>query len=144
MTDFDPVAFENALIEDMRAHGGKVTTGPMAGTTLLVLNSTGAKSGKARRAILTFSRDGGDYVVAGSASGSPRDPAWFANVEADPKVSVEADGRTFEATASVTEAADRDRLWDQHVAIHQNFAAYPAQTGRVIPMVRLTPVKDRP
>ncbi len=143
MTDFDPAAFENALIDDMRAHGGKVTTGPMAGTTLLVLNSKGAKSGKPRRAILTFSRDGGDYVIAGSASGSPKDPAWLANLEADSRVTVEADGGTFEAVASVAEA-DRDRLWDQHVATHPNFAAYPAQTGRVIPMVRLTPVKDRP
>jgi len=53
------------------------------------------------------------------------------------------DGRTFEATASVAEGADRDRLWDQHVAPHPQFADYPAQTGRVIPMVRLTPVKDR-
>jgi deazaflavin-dependent oxidoreductase (nitroreductase family) len=144
MTDFDPVGFEDALIADMRANGGKVTTGPMAGTTLLVLNSKGAKTGKPRRAILTFSRDGADYVVAGSASGSRSDPAWLANVEADPKVNVEADGRTFEAAASVAEAADRDRLWDQHVATHPNFADYPAQTGRVIPMVRLTPVKDRP
>lgn len=142
MTDFDPVAFENALIADMRANNGAVTSGPMAGTTLLVLNSKGAKTGKPRRAILTFSRDAGDYVVAGSASGSPKDPAWLANVEADPEVSFEADGRTFEATASVAEGADRDRLWEQHVAAHPQFADYPGQTGRVIPMVRLTPVKD--
>lgn len=144
MTDFDPVAFENALIDDMRANNGAVTTGPLAGTTLLVLNSKGAKTGKPRRAILTFSRDGAEYVIAGSASGSPKDPAWLANLEADPKVTFEADGRTFEATASVADAADRDRLWDQHVAAHPNFAEYPAQTGRVIPIVRLSPVKDRP
>lgn len=143
MTDFDPVAFENALIADMRANDGVLTTGPMAGSRPLVLNSKGAKTGKPRRAILFFSRDGDDYVIAGSASGSPKDPAWLANVEANPEVTFEADGRAFKATASVAEGAERDRLWDQHVAAHPNFADYPAQTGRVIPMVRLKPVKDQ-
>lgn len=76
MTDFDPEAFENTLIADMRAHGGAVATGPLAGHPLMILTSRGAKSGEPRRAVLTFSRDGDDYVVAGSAGGSPIDPAW--------------------------------------------------------------------
>jgi deazaflavin-dependent oxidoreductase (nitroreductase family) len=139
MTDQDPESFENALIADMRAHDGRVTTGPMAGHPLLVMTSKGAKSGESRRAILTFSRDGDAYVVAGSASGSPTDPAWLHNVEADPGVAVEAEGRTFDAIASVAEGADRDRLWDRHVAALPHFAAYPEQSGRTIPMVRLTP-----
>lgn len=139
MTDWDPEAFENALIEDMRAHGGAVTTGPLAGHPLLVMTSTGAKSGKSRRAILTFSRDGDDYVVAGTASGAPTDPEWVHNVQVTPKVRVEAEDRQFEATATVVDVADRDRLWQAHVEALPHFAPYPEQSGRVIPMVRITP-----
>jgi deazaflavin-dependent oxidoreductase (nitroreductase family) len=142
MTDWDPAAFEDNLIAEMRANGGKVTSGPMAGHPLLVMTSTGAVSGKPRRAIVTFSRDAGDYVIAGSASGAPTDPAWFHNVQANPDVAVEAEGRTFDATASVVGGPERDRLWDQHVAALPHFAAYPEQAGRVIPIVRLTP-KDQ-
>ncbi len=138
MTD-DASTWENQLIADWREHGGTVTSGPLAGDPLLLMTSRGAKTGDARRAILTFSRDGGDYVVAGTAGGSRTEPAWLHNVAANPDVEIEAEGRTFQATASVTEGADRDRLWDQHVVALPRFAAYPEQTGRVIPMVRLTP-----
>lgn len=143
MTDWDPAAFEDNLIADMRAHDGKVTTGPLAGNPLMVMTSKGAKSGKPRRAILTFTRDGADYVVAGSKGGAPNDPAWLHNVQANPKVTVEAENRMFDATASVTSGADRDRLWERHVAALPAFAEYPAKSGRVIPMVRLKPVERR-
>ena len=136
----DTKAFEDALIEDMRAHGGEVTSGPLAGHPLLVLRSRGAKTGDERRAILTWHRDGDDYVVAGTAGGSPTTPGWVHNVDEHPEVDIEADNRTFEATATViTEGSERDRLWEDHVAQLPWFADYPAQTGRVIPMVRLTP-----
>jgi len=137
--DFDPAAFEEGLIADMRAHGGAVTTGPLAGHPLLIMTSRGAKSGQPRRAILTFSRDGGDYVVAGTASGAPTDPSWVRNVGANPDVEIEAEDRTFTATARIVEGGERDRLWEQHVQALPHFAEYPEQAGRVIPMVRLTP-----
>jgi deazaflavin-dependent oxidoreductase (nitroreductase family) len=140
MTDGDPAAFENNLIADMRAHGGAVTTGQLAGAPLLIMTSKGAKTGERRRAIVSFSRDNGDYIIAGSAGGAPTDPAWLSNVQANPNVSVEAEGRNFEATASVADGAERDRLWDQHIVVLPHFAAYPEQSGRVIPMVRLKPV----
>lgn len=139
MTDWDPQAFENALIDDMRAHGGAVTSGPLAGHPLLVMTSTGAKSGESRRAILTFSRDSGDYVVAGTASGAPTDPDWVHNVQVHPEVAIEAENRQFAATATVVDGPERDRLWQQHVEALPHFADYPEQSGRVIPMVRLTP-----
>src|SRR5690348_6063978 len=97
----DPKAWEDQLIAEMRANGGKVTQGPLAGHPLMVMTSTGAKSGEPRRAILTYSRDGGDYVVAGTAGGSPTTPAWVHNLEADPKATVEAGNETFDATATV-------------------------------------------
>ena len=131
--------WEENLIADMRANGGMVTMGPLAGRPLLVMTSTGSVSGEPRRAIVNFTRDGGDYVIAGSAAGRPTDPAWIHNVQANPDVVVEVEGRTFEAIATVAEGADRDRLWDKHVEALPQFAGYPEQSGRVIPMVRLTP-----
>src|SRR5688572_13753302 len=138
MTDWASPTFDDDVIADMRAHGGAVTEGPVKGHPLLIMTSTGAQTGEPRRALLTWSRDGDDYVVAGTAGGSPKDPAWVQNIEADPNVTVEVGNRTFSATARIAEPDDRARLWDQHVAALPWFAAYPEQTGRDIPMVRLT------
>ena len=138
MADPDPNAFENALIADMRANGGKVTSGPMAGEDLLLMTSKGARTGEPRRAILNFSRDGDAYVVAGTAGGSPTDPAWVSNVRVNPDVEVEVGNETYRATARIADAADQVALWNGHVAAFPRFASYPEQTGRVIPMVRLT------
>jgi deazaflavin-dependent oxidoreductase (nitroreductase family) len=131
--------WEDNLIADLRAHDGRASQGPMKGQSLLVMYTTGAKTGERRRAIVTPSRDGDDYVIAGTASGSPKHPSWLANLRAHPQATVEADGETFEATATCFEqGAERDRLWDQHVAQLPWFADYPKQIeARVIPMVRL-------
>jgi deazaflavin-dependent oxidoreductase (nitroreductase family) len=137
----DTKSFEDVLIEDMRAHGGQVTSGPLAGHPLLVMTSRGARTGDERRAILTWHRDGDDYVVAGTAGGSPTTPAWVHNVEEHPEVALETENRTFEARATViAEGPERNRLWDDHVAQLPWFADYPRKSGRVIPMVRLTPI----
>jgi deazaflavin-dependent oxidoreductase (nitroreductase family) len=124
----------------MRAHGGAVTDGPLKGHPLLIMTSTGAKSGEPRRAILTWSSDGDDYVVAGTAGGSSKDPAWVKNIEHEPNVTIETGNRTFAARARIADPSDRAGLWDQHVVALPHFAAYPEQTGRVIPIVRITPV----
>lgn len=137
MTDVS--TFEDQLIAEMRANDGKVLSGPLAGHPLLVMTSRGAKSGAPRRAILTYHRDGEDYIVAGTAGGSKSDPAWLHNVVADPEVTIEVDNQQSDATATtIVEGAERDRLWDDHVKALPWFADYPAQTGRLIPMVRLT------
>ena len=135
----DASAWEDNLLAEWRANGGTVTSGPLAGHPLLVMTSTGARSGEPRRAILTFSRDGADYVVAGSASGAPTDPAWLQNVRSHPEVSVEAEGRTFPATATIVDDTEHARLWPQHVAALPHFADYPEKAGRVIPVVRIRP-----
>jgi deazaflavin-dependent oxidoreductase (nitroreductase family) len=130
--------WEEALIADLRANGGRPSGGPLSGQPLLLLYSIGAKTGERRRSILTYSRDGDDYVVAGTASGSPTDPAWIANVRANPDVELEVDNETFPATATIVEGSERDRLWDQHVAQLPWFGDYPSQiTTRTIPVVRL-------
>ncbi|MBA2381373.1 MAG: nitroreductase family deazaflavin-dependent oxidoreductase [Chloroflexi bacterium] len=142
MTDGASTTFEDDVIADMRAHDGAVTAGPLTGHPLLIMTSQGAKTGQPRRALLTWSRDGDDYVVAGTAGGAPKAPAWFHNVEANQEVSIEAGNQTFDAKATtLVDGAERERLWNQHVAALPWFAAYTEQTGRVIPMIRLTPVR---
>jgi deazaflavin-dependent oxidoreductase (nitroreductase family) len=122
----------------MRANGGSPSQGPLAGQPLLLLYSTGAKTGERRRSILTYSRDGDAYVVAGTASGAPVDPKWVANVEKTPEVELEVANETFSATGEVfREGPERDRLWNQHVERIPRFGEYPSQTqGRLIPVVR--------
>jgi|tagenome__1003787_1003787.scaffolds.fasta_scaffold20740854_2 deazaflavin-dependent oxidoreductase (nitroreductase family) len=139
MTDWDASAWEEALIADIREHDGRPSSGPLEGHPLLVMHGRGAKSGEPRRAILTYSRDGKDYIVAGTAGGSTKPPAWLANLRAHPDVTLEIGTRSFGATATiVTDEAERARLWDQHVAALPWFADYPAQANRLIPMIRLT------
>jgi deazaflavin-dependent oxidoreductase (nitroreductase family) len=136
MTDWDPEAFTRALIADVRENG-RPTSGPMAGRPLMVLTTTGAKTGQPRTVVVTFTRDGDAYVVAGSKSGAPTDPYWFRNLRSNPLVRVEADREAFEARATEVEGADREQLWDRHVAERPEFADYPEKAGRVIPMARL-------
>ena len=139
---WDPAAanaWEETLIADLRANGGRASGGPLAGQKLVVVYTKGAKSGERRRAILTPSEEGDDLLVAGTASGAPTTPSWVHNIRANPEVEVMLGDETFPATAKIEEGAERDRLWDQHVAQLPRFAEYPSQTGgRIIPMIRLT------
>ena len=137
MTDY--ADWQKNLIDDIRANG-RPTSGYFEGRPGMVLTTTGAQSGEPRTVVVSFSRDGDDYVVVGSKSGEPEDPAWFTNLVANPVVTVETDGQTFQARATVAEGADRDTLWDRHVAEHPQFAAYPSKTDRIIPIARLKPL----
>ena len=140
MPNPDAAAWEERLIAELRANGGELKSGPLAGHPLLVMTNTGADSGKQRRAILTFHLDNGDYVVAGTAGGSPVDPTWVRNVAAHPDVTVEARNQVFPATATIVkERAERDRLWNDHVQQLPWFGDYESKTDRVFPIIRLTP-----
>ncbi len=126
-----------AMIADMRAHGGQITQGPLAGRPTLILTSTGAKTGLSRTAVLNYSRDGDAYVVAASKGGAPTNPGWYHNLRAHPSVTVEVNGETFDATARATEEDERTRLWSNHIEVLPNFAEYPSKTSRVIPVLVL-------
>ena len=147
MTATDPradyAAFTENLIEHFRANGGKVVDfPPFTDKPLLLLHTVGAKSGETRIAPLMFSRDGDRYVIMASKGGAPEHPSWLANLEANPEVTVEADGDTFAARAHVyREGAERDRLWAAHVAMHPQFNDYLAKTSRVIPAVALERIR---
>lgn len=139
-TEAEAAAWEEQLIANMRANGGRPKGGPMDGQTILLMYSTGAKTGERRRSILTYSKDGDDLVVAGTAAGSKVHPAWIANVDKNPSVELEVDTEVYPATATVyREGPERDRLWNQHVAQLPWFGDYPSQVGeRTIPVVRLS------
>lgn len=133
----DYEAFTNNLMADLRNNGGVVTTGPMAGRPLMILHSTGAKSGAERTAVITYTRDADRYVIAASKSGAPTHPDWYHNLIANPVATVEAGGETFRVRATEATGAERQRLYDQHAQERPEFRDYPNQTTRVIPVFTL-------
>ncbi len=135
----DAQAWEEQLIADLRANGGKPSQGPLAGHPIMLLWTIGAKSGERRRAIVTYSTVGDGYVICGTNGGNKsKHPSWLPNILADPTVTIEVANQTMGATA-VT-GAERDRLWAEHVAQLPWFGKYPEQiTERTIPVVRVTP-----
>jgi deazaflavin-dependent oxidoreductase (nitroreductase family) len=137
MTDWDPEAWTRNLIADMREHGGRPSSGPMAGKPLIVLTSKGAKTGEPRTAIVTYHKDGDRWAIAASKGGDPKDPQWFHNLEAHPDVTIEVDNEQVPVHAVITTGPERDRLWNDHVAALPEFGEYPKKTDRVIPMILL-------
>jgi deazaflavin-dependent oxidoreductase (nitroreductase family) len=130
-----PPNFDADLVAQFRANAGRLTSGPFAGRTLLLLTTTGAKSGRPLTKPLGFTRDGERYVVIGSNGGSDAHPAWFHNLRADPHVTIEVGAEQFEALASVPEGVERQRLYDQQAAQLPVFARYQGMTARQIPVV---------
>ena len=137
MTDWDPDAWERALKADVREHGGRASNGPLAGQQLLVLTTTGAKSGEPREAIVNFHEDGDKFVIAASKGGADENPSWYYNLVAHPDATVEIGVESFPVHATVTEGPERDRHWNAHVAQLPQFGEYPSKTSRVIPMIEL-------
>ena len=134
--------FNSDLIATLRANDGRVTSGPFAGRQVLVLTTTGAKSGEPRESPLVYSRDGDDIVIIASMGGAPSHPAWYHNIVANPRVTIEVDGATVQADARIAQGDERRRLYDRHAALHASFAEYEARTGgRVIPVIVLHDVR---
>ncbi len=131
--------FNAALIEDLRANGGHASGGPFAGRQVLILTTTGARTGERRATPLAYSRDGDDIVIVASKGGAPTHPAWFHNCVAHPSVTIEVDGKTMQATARVADGDERRRLYDQHAELHPGFKDYEGKTDRTIPVIVLHP-----
>lgn len=129
--------YNKALIDDLRAHGGHSTQPNWVGRQLLILTTTGAKSGERREMPLAYTRDGDRLVVVASKGGAPTHPAWYHNIVANRSVTVEVEGERFAATASIPDGAERRRLYDQHAALHPSFREYEERTERVIPVIVL-------
>lgn len=137
MASARPRGFNDRLIDDFRAHDGQITSGPFTGRSLLLLTTTGAKTGEVRTNPLAYSRDGDRFVIVASKGGAPRNPDWFHNLRAHPEVTVELGPEKFRARATVADDAERRRLYDQHAAKMPAFADYEKKTARKIPVVVL-------
>jgi deazaflavin-dependent oxidoreductase (nitroreductase family) len=130
------------IIADFRANGGP--SGMLAGSPLL-LTTTGVRSGKPRTAPVVYTRDGDRYVVMASRAGAPVNPAWYHNVVAHPRATVELGEESFEVVCSVAGGEERDRLFAGHLAqmpeqIRAMTREYRRKTTRRFPMVILAPV----
>lgn len=135
--DPQETAWNESTIKDFRAHGGQITSGPLAGSRLLLLMTTGARSRETHVAPLGYTMDGERFVVVGSNSGRPQDPRWLRNVGADPMVTVELGESRFRARATIMSGAERRRLLDAHIAAIPIFGRYEAMAGRELPVVTL-------
>ncbi|MER5325805.1 nitroreductase family deazaflavin-dependent oxidoreductase [Streptosporangium roseum] len=128
------------IIEEFRANAGKVG-GPFEGSLLVLLTTTGARTGRRRTNPAIYLRDGERILVFASNAGAPANPAWYHNLLANPEVTVEiGDGarvETYTATAAVLRGEERDRLYAHQARLVPAFADYQAGLSRAIPVVAL-------
>jgi deazaflavin-dependent oxidoreductase (nitroreductase family) len=131
------------VVRQFRSDNGKISSGMFKGARLLLLTTTGAKSGKERINPLAFTRDGDNYVIIASKGGSPSHPDWYHNILANPEVGVEvathSGVRQYGAHARIAQGAERRRLYDAQAALMPNFAEYQKKTEREIPVIVLEP-----
>jgi deazaflavin-dependent oxidoreductase (nitroreductase family) len=125
-------AFNKALVAEFRANGGKLS-GQLANSTLMLLTTTGARTGESHVTPMGFVRDGERYAVIAANAGAEKHPDWYRNLLVYPRVIVEVGSERFEATARTAEGAERERL----IALIPYFAAQQVKTERVIPVVVL-------
>lgn len=128
--------FNTKLIEEFRANGGAVG-GPFASAPLVLITHTGAKSGTRRTSPLVFSRDGERLVIIASKGGAPTHPHWYLNMVANPSVTVELPGDTFEASVTQAEGDERARLFAAQAEMMPQFNEYAAKADREIPVLVL-------
>jgi len=122
----------------LRLGGGRIA-GSLAGMPVVVLTTTGRRTGQPRATPLTaIEHDGHTYVVA-SKGGDARHPAWYLNLSADPAVSVRRNGRSEPMVARVLNAEERAAVWPVVTRTYRGYAGYQERTEREIPVVELHP-----
>jgi deazaflavin-dependent oxidoreductase (nitroreductase family) len=135
-------AFNTSIIDEFRANDGNVG-GQFEGANLLLLHTTGAKSGQPRVSPLAYFRIDGKLIIIGSFAGAPVSPAWVHNLRANPAARVEIGApsgiHAFDVTAHELPKAERDELFDKVAAAAPGFAEYQSKTSRVIPLFELQP-----
>jgi deazaflavin-dependent oxidoreductase (nitroreductase family) len=130
-------SYNDAIISEFRANQGRVG-GNWEGRNLLLLTTTGRKSGRRYTTPVAYTPDGDRLLVYGSQSGAPDHPDWFKNLLAHPQVTVEVGSETYQATAKPLEGEERDRLFAEQVRRSPQFGDYEGRAApRVIPVVAL-------
>src|SRR3954454_19993872 len=112
----DTRAFHAQRMGEFRASGGRRNP-PLDTVPLLILTTTGARTGEPRSTIMSYSNDGARLIVVAAKGGAPTNPDWYRNLVAHPEVTVEVGGETFRAHATVASKPERERLFAQHVAL---------------------------
>lgn len=128
--------FNAGVIEEFRANGGRVG-GPFEGGTLLLLHTTGAKSGRTRLSPLAYLTIEGRTLIIGSYAGAPKDPAWVHNLRAHPRAHIEIGTEAYDVTARELPDDERVATYPKVVALAPVFAEYQANTDRDIPLFEL-------
>lgn len=128
--------FNQTIIDEFRSNGGKVG-GPFEGAPMLLLTTTGAKSGQRRTTPLVYLGDDDRLLIFASKGGGPTNPDWYHNLLARPEASVEVGSETFNVTAAVVTGAERDRLYAKQAQLRPAFGEYETKTTRKIPVVAL-------
>jgi deazaflavin-dependent oxidoreductase (nitroreductase family) len=134
-----PEDFNSKIIAEFRANDGKVG-GPFEGAALLLLHTTGARSGQERINPMMYQRLGDGYVVFASKGGAPVHPDWYHNLVANPRVRAEVGTQTVELRARVADDGEREPIWTAWKQANPGFADYEAKTTRQIPVIILEPV----
>jgi deazaflavin-dependent oxidoreductase (nitroreductase family) len=132
----DMSEFNRKVIEEFRANEGRVG-GQFEGAPVLLLTSTGAKSGQPRTTPVVYQQDGERMVIFASKAGAPENPAWYHNLVANPTATVEVGSDRVDVEAIVTEGEERERLFRRQIELMPQFADYEKKTTRQIPVVAL-------
>jgi deazaflavin-dependent oxidoreductase (nitroreductase family) len=128
--------FNQGVIKEFRANQGKVG-GQMEGMPVMLLTTTGAKTGRTLVRPLVYTRDGDRMVIVASFAGAPNNPPWYHNLVANPVATVEVGAEKFKVRAKPTMGEERERLFNQHAAKMPIFNDYRKKTTRQIPVLVL-------
>lgn len=129
-------AFNKSIVDEFRSNDGKVG-GPFEGATLLLLTSTGAKSGQPRLAPLAYLTIDQKMIIIGSKAGADTNPDWVHNLRANSHAQIEVGTDAYDVTARELPPAEHDEQWPKVVALAPGFGDYQANTSRVIPLFEL-------
>jgi deazaflavin-dependent oxidoreductase (nitroreductase family) len=124
------------VIEEFRAHEGRVRK-QFGSSPLLLLNTTGAKSGKPYTNPLLYLTYNERLLIFAAKNGAPTNPDWYYNLLAHPQVLIELGAEQFQATAVVLEEEERDQIYAKQVELMPEFAEYQKKTSRQIPIIEL-------
>jgi deazaflavin-dependent oxidoreductase (nitroreductase family) len=128
--------WNDKVIAEFRANQGRVG-GQFEGAPLLLLHSTGAKSGQGRVNPMMYQAVGDGFAVFASKAGADTNPDWYHNLRAHPQARIEVGTQTLDVTARVLDADEREPIWEEQKARYPGFADYETKTDRVIPVVML-------
>ena len=129
--------FGEEHVRRYRETGGKVGHIWREGSTILLLTTTGRKTGEKRTAPLIYAQDGDRYVIIASKGGAPEHPGWYQNLDKSPEVELQVEGEVFRARARVAKGEERERLWRLANTVWRHYDEYAKKTDREIPVVVL-------